>query len=186
MPVKCCNRVPALRRFHEATGRIAKFGWGAALQVAESAVERGEAAQSGIHRDGQDRDVTLCRIGQRVGRLANAHAIEIGVEVAGPQPLVDGTAQPVFGHAKSCRHCCDGQSILSIEPLVPHVGLELGQQKRIVAVMARQIIHGANRGSNQRRVPPAGREHRDSDREQQPARAVGDPPVDGRGPVRCP
>ena len=164
MPVKCCNRVPALRRFREATGRIAKFGWGAALQVAERAVERGEAATSGIHRDGQDRDVTLCGIGPRVGRLTDAEAIEIGVEVASPQPLIDGTTPSVFGHTKSCRHCRDGQSILSLEPLVPHVGIELGQQKRIVAVMAQQSIHGANRGNIQRRVPPA----------------------DGRRPAYCP
>jgi len=128
MPVKCCNRVPALRRFREATGRIAKFGWGAALQVAERAVERGEAATSGIHRDGQDRDVTLCGIGPRVGRLTDAEAIEIGVEVASPEPLIDGTTPSVFGHTKSCRHCRDGQSILSLEPLVPHVGTSLASR----------------------------------------------------------
>ena len=65
-----------------------------------------ERLEAGVHRDGDDGDLGLGRIGQRGLGLLDPVVVEEDIEVAIAEPLVDQPPQPVFGNRRAWSPAC--------------------------------------------------------------------------------
>jgi hypothetical protein len=62
----------------------------------EGAIERPDRLESGVHGDGQHRDVALAQVGKCGLGLVDPVAIEKRIEVAVAEALVDDLSEPMF------------------------------------------------------------------------------------------
>src|SRR6185312_6330000 len=98
----------------------AVFGRRDARGGLESAVERTQRLEAGVHRDRNDRDFGLARVGQRRLGFGDPVLVEEHIEIAIAEPLVDQPPQPVFGNSEFCGQGTDADVVVTVDALVRH------------------------------------------------------------------
>ena len=117
---------PSAGRFQEsARCSAAEIGRRQSGRGLEGAVERADRLESGVERDGQDRQRAASRVGERGARLVEPEGVDVGVEVAMAKALVDVAAQPVFRNTEPLppgRRPSDPS--IAVDTLVGHQALQ--------------------------------------------------------------
>ena len=107
-------KIPSFaQRFGGKFGKraTAELGRRQARVCLESAVERTERLEAGIHGDRQYRHVFLAGIGESRLGFVDPIAVEKGVEIAMAETFVDDLAQPIFRQGHQHGERADGQPV---------------------------------------------------------------------------